>query len=146
MARGKRSDAQLIKREQTTIEALQLRAAGLSYRDIGEKLGIGRQTAHTQIQKAFEKLAEQRSEETAVTRMILAERVGMVYAALAEQVKRGDLKAIDRWLEAIKLEARLFGIVSAPPVAIQNNIVLSWPDQSQPAPPLPSDVIIMGGD
>lgn len=144
MAVGRRGSKQIIKREFDTIEALRLRARGMSYRDIGKELGIGRDTSRRYVQNALNALAEERAEETALTRMVLAERLGMVYTALADKVKDGDLPSIDRWIMAIKTEARLFGIVSAPPVAIQNNIVLNWPDQPQPT--LPSDVVVMGGD
>lgn len=142
MATGRKGAKEQIKRTVDTTDALALRAQGMSYRAIGRQLNISTTSAFEYVQAAYSELAETQQETAQMVRDVLRERLAIVYKALLPKIdrKNPDLKAVALWVRTTETEARICGVISAPPVVIQNNIVLKWPD----APAQPDDLVIVG--
>jgi hypothetical protein len=92
------------------MEAMQLREQGLTYAEIGERMGFSEQRAWKLVCKEFDRLNEQRTEKaTDVLRLELA-RLDAMFAAVYGRARAGDLKAIGAALKIVDKRADLLGL------------------------------------
>jgi len=99
------------------IEAVSLRMAGLTFDQIGERLGISNTGAQDMVLRSFS-----RAENLAVDQMRELEgaRLDRAQAAIWSKVLEGDVKAVDTFLRISQRRARLFGMDA--PTAINVNV------------------------
>ena len=91
-------------------EALDLRRSGLSFEQIGERLGITRQAAYKHVSKALDKLAEESSDSADKLRALELERLDKLLLGCYADAATGDLRAVDRALRIIERRAKLLGL------------------------------------
>lgn len=91
-------------------DAVQLRRQGLSYQDIGARLGVDKKTAWTYVQRAM----AERARETATDRDALigeqVEIIDTIIEGLLPKAAAGDARAAEVLLKALERHARLFGL------------------------------------
>ena len=105
---GKRKHSpEAVERRQRQATALRLRLAGAGYRQIADQLGISISTAHDYVSDAVKEITREPAEQ--VLQMEL-DRLNEMRLAIWPQVRRGDLKAIDRALRIGVSYARLNGL------------------------------------
>src|SRR5215467_1218448 len=76
--------------------AIELRIAGLSYRQISERLGCARQSAQDAVRRALDRQTAESAAKVERLRALQGERIERAMAAIWDQVERGQLGAIDR--------------------------------------------------
>ncbi len=94
-------------RRDTALQALQLRASGATYRQIGEALGIDKQTAWRLVNVELESIIRESAAE--VVELELARLDRMLMAVWPDAVQ-GDLSSIDRALKIEDMRCRLLGL------------------------------------
>ena len=103
-------------------QAFELRKRGLSFDEIGDRLGITRQSAHALVTNMLTEMAEQtKTDVKAVLEMELA-RLDTMIAALWTMAETGDLEAIDRAVKLMERRAKYLGLDAA------NRTEISGPD------------------
>lgn len=103
---GKGSDLDLAASDITAVE---LRIAGLSYRQIAQQMGVARSTAHEKVRRA---LARWGSETVEEYRRLELMRLDQATAAVWPQVvsRQPDLRATRTFLQIVDRRARLLGL------------------------------------
>jgi hypothetical protein len=94
--------------QERRVQALDLRIRGLSFRRIGEKLGISHTAAHKAVERALSDLAKLEGEKAEVQRQLDLERVNKIILSLWP--KKGDPKAAAALLKAMERRAKLLGL------------------------------------
>lgn len=91
-------------------DAVELRRQGLSYQDIGERLGVDKKTAWTYVQRAM----AERARATAKDRdALIGEQVAIIdtiIEGLLPKAAAGDARSAEVLLKALDRHARLFGL------------------------------------
>lgn len=90
--------------------ALELRARGLPYREIGEQLGVSMQAAHRLVVTALEALRTETAEAAADLRQLELERLDAMLAGLWEAATTGDTGAVNAVLRLCERRAKLCGL------------------------------------
>lgn len=90
--------------------AVALRIAGASFEQIGEQLGITRQSAHALVVNALDEIAKQTAESAEQLRQMELQRLDALQAALWADAMRGDEQKIDRVLKIMAQRAKLLGL------------------------------------
>ena len=119
-AKGHKRKITALERE---LQALELRKAGATYREIGNALGISDVGAAKALRRAIRKLNERTVEQAAVVRRLELERLDRMQLALwnrATDIKNPDLKAVDRVLKIMDHRAKLLGLYA--PVEANVNV------------------------
>lgn len=89
-------------------EALRLRLARMSYRQIAQRVGYANPgSAHRAVEKALKSIPR---ENATALRTLEVETLDAAQLAIMPQVLRGDLVAVDRLLKIIDQRARLVGL------------------------------------
>lgn len=97
-----------VQRAEKIREALQLRAAGMNYQDIADRLGYkNKSTAYRIIQKALEDLVKEPAEEL---RTLELDRLDRMTLGLAAKAYKGDTKAVAALLRVMDHRAKLTGL------------------------------------
>ena len=91
-------------------QALALRAEGLSYQKIGDRMGVARATAYKWVNRALDRLLERLPEEAARVRRLELERLDAMQRALWDQAMGGDVKAINTILRIMERRAKLLAL------------------------------------
>lgn len=105
---AQRAGPRKVKRGERLISIIELRISGLTYEEIGRKLGVSRQRAHQLVMKA---IAEQQRElDEDVKRLVHIElrRVEAIISQLWP--RRYDPRVADSILRAIERRAKLAGL------------------------------------
>ena len=97
MADSKMSRKKVRGREREE-QALQLRIAGLTYKRIGEAMGISESGAYKAVIRALRRLNERVAENAGELRRIEMERLNALHLAFWPRARQGDEKAADRIL------------------------------------------------
>ncbi len=84
------TSARILNAEGRQIRALELRKQGLTYSQIGEKLGVAKSTAHDYVAKALADLAEHCKEETEALRALEQMRLDGLYLKDLESLVRAE--------------------------------------------------------
>jgi len=116
-------------------EALELRKAGATYRMIGIRLGITKQSAHARVASALADLKALTAEQAEDVRALEIERLDAMLLGLWDRARKGDEQAVSACLKISKRRAELLGI-DAP-----DHHVLSGPDGAV-LPPLVEVVFV----
>lgn len=106
--------------------ALDLRAQGLSYRDIADRLGIGRTTAHRYVTRELAYLAQECREDAEQIRTLELQRLDALYVIAARVASDGDLAGIDRCVKIAERRAKLLGLDQAQKVEHSGQV--TWVD------------------
>ena len=88
-------------------EALGYRRAGLSYRQIGERMRLSHTQAHTLVMQALDRIVH---EEATALRDLEASRLDTMQAAVWTRAISGDYRAIDTVLRISARRSRLLGL------------------------------------
>lgn len=104
-ASRKRSKS-LTRREQ----AVALRVQGLSYLEIGRRMSITKQTAHSLVTKGLQETARRMAEDAEDVRQIELDRLDLAIALVMERVKKKDLAAVERLVRLEERRAKLLGL------------------------------------
>jgi transcriptional regulator with XRE-family HTH domain len=94
-------------------EALKLKLAGLTYKDIAARMGyMSPGAAANAVNRALSKHPDE--EEVAKLRRMQYMKLEQMVAALHNRAMRGDLNAVDRILKVFDMENKLFGAYQLP--------------------------------
>jgi len=99
------------------VQALELRKAGASYRQIGKTLGTSQVQAYRDVQRMLQALAKVETDKARELRSLEDERLNDLLLVLWPQAKKGNLGAIDRIVRIMERRARLFGLDAPTKVA-----------------------------
>lgn len=118
--------------------ALALRSRGLSFRAIGQELGVSHVAAQKCLRRALDRAAKQIAEHAPEVRAAEAAKLDEAAQAILPRVLEGDARAQDTWLRNRQRYASLLGLDLRPPdVTVdqsQNVIVLpAWGEQQPQA-------------
>lgn len=94
------------------VKALELRKQGLSYRLIGEQLGVSEKRAFQYVKESLEKLTALETSNAQELRTLEAERLDAIQDKVFQMAKEGDLWAVDRYLKLAERRAKLMGLDS----------------------------------
>jgi len=99
-----------VKAAERRQQALALRRAGLTYRDIARALGCSPQHAHRMVQEALKEIVEKTREDAEQVLQLELQRLDEAQASIWRQVKEGHLGAVDRLLRIMERRAKLLGL------------------------------------
>ena len=94
-------------KRRTELTALLLE--GLSYREIGERMGVSRQTVCEDVKAILAEWRATRLENTDDFAMVQLARLEKMHEGIWEEAKGGNLNAIDRVLAISRREAEIMG-------------------------------------
>lgn len=97
--------------------AIELRKVGLSYAEIGARLGVSAPAAHAMVKKELTLLQEKMSEETESLRAMELARLDVMQKAIWLPARNGNFGAIDRILRIMERRAALVGLDAPTKVA-----------------------------
>jgi hypothetical protein len=104
---------------ETMQQAAQLRAAGLSFREIGQALSIDHTWARTLVLKALEAVTYEAAD---LMRVQEGQRLDQLQRAVWAQAIQGDYRAIAAALKIMERRARLFGLDAPIQVEVSDEI------------------------
>lgn len=121
---GGSMDTRLRSRAETNtrafgVQATMLRLAGLTFADIGERLGVSDDTARLAVKRHLDR-AEVWS--AAELRRVENARLDRVQAAIWTKVLKGDLAAVGAFLRLSERRARLNGLDAPTAIAIGHDV------------------------
>ena len=108
--------------EERRVKCLEYRKAGLSYREIGHKLGIQYSAAHRHVKKALSRLREDVHEQAEDLRTLELERMDKLFFLAYRAALDGDLSAIDKAIRVMERRAKLCGLDESTRMEISGNI------------------------
>lgn len=108
MARGKSKEQGEISQRQ--ILALDLRISGLSFRAIGEKLGISHQQVYRDIESELARLADLRADKAETLRELELQRLDKIINSLDAWVASGNVGAVNAWIKTSERRSKLLGL------------------------------------
>ena len=107
MAKHKGPDPSAVERR---AQALELRKRGMSYRQIGQELGVSRNTAHRYVTEELDELRAETRASAEQLRDLELERLDQYLARLQPKIEDGDEKAIATALRVQERRAKLTGL------------------------------------
>lgn len=124
MARKKANPGQSEQAAERRVKSLELRKAGLGYRQIGEQLGVSEQQAWRDVKKALEGLAEMEQDAARELRQLEVERLDALLSPLwlrarGRRIQHDDgtvedvppdYAAVDRVMRLMEARRRLLGL------------------------------------
>lgn len=117
---GKHANAKEFERAERKKNAVELRLAGASYRDIGNALGCSTVTAMNDCKEALAEIPMQQADEM---RTVELSRLDRLQRAVWGKAIKGDLQAVDRAIKIIDRRAKLLGLDAPQQVQITANDV-----------------------
>ena len=90
--------------------AISLRRAGQSFAQIGQTLGITKQSAHNLVKTALDRLADETREITEQWRALEADRLDCLQMAAWDKAMEGHLPSVDRVLKIMERRAKLLAL------------------------------------
>lgn len=133
MANSKKTQSAEIEREERRSQALQLRRAGLSIRDIAARLNCNHQTVHNDITRALQAAIDENTQSADKLRALELDRLDRMLLGLTPLIyptnnKPVDLKAMDRAIRIVEQRAKLLGLYA--PTQVEGRIEISWQDEA----------------
>lgn len=101
-------------------QAVELRRAGRSYREIARQVGIGVASAHRLVAGAIAEVRATVAEDVAELRALELSRLDGMLGGLWPQARCGNLGAVDRVLKIMERRAKLLGLDAPVKVARTN--------------------------
>lgn len=117
---GKNANRKEYERTERKRNALELRLAGASYRDIAQALNVSPATAMQDCKEALADIPMQQADEM---RTVELSRLDRLQRAVWPKAVKGDLQAVDRAIKIIDRRAKLFGLDAPQQVQITANDV-----------------------
>jgi hypothetical protein len=115
-----------IGRARRATQALRLRISGLTFIQIGEKMGISGSRACTIIKQELSKMNARRTETAAQLARLELERMDELFHAVWDEAKSGDIAAQQQCLRIMERRAKLLGLdVGDKQAAPATNVVLN---------------------
>jgi hypothetical protein len=105
-----RASARRIKAVQRRTEAVELRVAGLTYREIGERLQCSTAMAHKIVTEELQRLTRERAQAAGTLSQLENERLDRLHTALWPQAAAGDMDAVNTILRLMNRRAKLLGL------------------------------------
>lgn len=124
--RNSQTQPRMITAKQRRAEAVKLRTIGLTFEQIGERLGITKQAAHKTVTRALQDMSGKLSETTSDLITLEKERLDRMQFAVWPGVLNGNLGAIDKALHIMERRAKLLGLDQKPddkPTTVRIEIV-----------------------
>ncbi|RVT48393.1 hypothetical protein [Rubrivivax albus] len=110
MAATNKHSAATVQHLERQAKALELRRAGLGYREIGAHLGVSHTSAHKMVSQAVEATWARISDATDELKALELSRLDAMLGAVWPAAHRGNLGAVDRALKIAERRARLLGL------------------------------------
>lgn len=110
MATGTRRAAATATKLDRQAKALELRRAGLSYREIAAKIGIGKSQAQRLVEAGLEQVRDEVDAEARDLKAIELSRLDAMLSGLWPDARRGAHGAVDRVLRIMERRAKLLGL------------------------------------
>ena len=110
LSKKAKTSKQKIIEAQKDAQALELRLRGYSYAKIGRAMGTSKVMPFYRIKRILGEMIETNTEDANEVLRIEIERLDIMQSVLAERVKGGDVKAIDRWLVIHEKRMKLYGL------------------------------------
>lgn len=107
---------------QRQLQALDMRKRGLSFRAIGEKLGVTHVTAYNDVMKELSRLAKERDDSLEELRQLELERLDMLIIALEPMARVGDPGAVNAFLKCMERRAKYLGLDAADKLQIDVDV------------------------
>jgi hypothetical protein len=107
-------------------QALELRIAGGTYRQIAGQLAVNERTAYYDVQAALASLDAVAKEKAERLRDLEAARLDRLTVALAAGIKAGDPRAILAAVRIMERRAKLFGLDAPNAMAVTGAIQVTW--------------------
>ncbi|MCX7939932.1 MAG: helix-turn-helix domain-containing protein [Thermoflexales bacterium] len=104
-------------------EALRMRIAGASYREIAAQLGVSHEAARQLVIKALEQVSDVSEELRAELRKLELERLDAMLRSLWQKVAAGNESAINTALRIMERRAKLAGLDTADKINISAEVV-----------------------
>jgi hypothetical protein len=104
------TSAARVGRSGRAARALDLRKGGLTFREIGERMGFSEQRAHRLVTEELARLNAERAEAAEAVTRLEVERLDALLAAVWPKAKDGNLAAVDRVLAILARRAKMLGI------------------------------------
>ena len=99
-----------VRGTENALEAVRLRAAGKTFRQIGDALGMSAPGAHKALKRGLQDRAEEIAEAADEFRALESERLDAAAQALWAKVMAGEERAQDTWLRNRSRYATLLGL------------------------------------
>lgn len=116
------SAAQRLEFTQRRQQVVQLKACGLSYRKIGEQLGISHTAARKHFEAELRETNDATRQEIDLLRQLECERLDMMLTATYNEMAAGNLKAHDVWLKVCEQRCKLLGLYMLADEFIQRRV------------------------
>lgn len=144
MARSKNAPSKA-RGQETKYRAVELRKAGATYQQIGDQLGITKQSAHEAVTAAMRETAQATAETAADVIQLELARLDQMLTGLWGQARQGVPVAVDRVLRIMERRARLLGLDAEGPATSFTNVTVevAWP---RPDPLDQPEPLIIEGD
>jgi hypothetical protein len=91
-------------------KALNYRKAGMTYRQIGEQLGVTFQAAYKMVIGALEDINDRIRENAEELRSLELERLDTLFLAMYNQAIKGNQGAVDRCIRIMERRSKLLGL------------------------------------
>jgi hypothetical protein len=108
--RHSKLSAARIGRAERATWALDLRKAGLTFREVGRRMGVTEQRAHRIVTEELARLNAKRAESAEAVSRLELERLDALLRAVWEKAVGGDAKAISAALKIVERRAALLGL------------------------------------
>jgi hypothetical protein len=99
-----------IGRSQRAAQALELRIAGLTFREIGKRMGFSEQRAHALVTEELSRLNAKRAEQAAAVTRLELERLDRLVKGVWVKAQAGDPAAQQCVLRCMERRAKLLGL------------------------------------
>ncbi|MFK0570597.1 sigma factor-like helix-turn-helix DNA-binding protein [Endozoicomonas sp.] len=110
-------DKKTIKAKELQRKALELRTLGLSYRQIGDQLGVSKTAAYKAVAKALGEVEEETRQMAKLNKTLDLQRLDWIIREAMKQALKGDLQAMDRIMKAIDQRAKIYGFEAPKKIA-----------------------------
>lgn len=117
--RKNRTSPAKARRLQLQEKAIDLRRAGVGFVEIGQKLGIGKSTAHRMVEAGMESARAQITASSDDLKAQELSRLDGMLLKLYPKAAKGDVQAIDRVIKIGERRAKLLGLDAPVRTALQ---------------------------
>lgn len=92
------------------MDALELRKAGRTYREIGKEIGVSHEAARKLVERGMQALRDLSKESCEEWRALETERLDALWAGLWPSASTGDTQAVSQALRVMERRAKLLGL------------------------------------
>ncbi len=118
------------------VQAVELRKLGLSYREIGERVGVAPDEAKKLVSEEVFHLEELSEGEPKIARRLQLERINKLRTALMEKALKGDAQAVNSLLKCDEYESKLLNAIGDKDQP--SKYIFAWHDEADAEGPADS--------